>query len=61
MANKKYISKGEEAEIVKMLTVEPGADLAAPELRRAAIETLEGGGISTFPEAVSSDRGGSKS
>ena len=51
MANKESISKGEEAEIVKMLTVEPGADLAAPELRRAAIETLEGGGIIYLPKS----------
>ena len=51
MANKESISIGEEAEIVKMLTVEPGADLAAPELRRAAIETLEGGGIIYLPRS----------
>ena len=51
MANKESISISEEAEIVKMLTVEPGADLSAPGLRRAAIETLEGGGIIYLPRS----------
>jgi hypothetical protein len=44
-----HISGGEETETVTMLTIEPGAELSAPELRRAAIETLEGGGVIYLP------------
>ena len=51
MVNKEHVAVCEEAEILKMLTIEPGADLSAPELRREAIETLEGGGVIYLPRS----------
>lgn len=39
------------AQTVKVLTIEPDTDLSAPELRRAAIETLEGGGLVYLPRS----------
>ncbi|ARO86455.1 hypothetical protein EBAPG3_000920 [Nitrosospira lacus] len=51
MVNKENISVGEEAETVKILTIEPGANLSAPEMRRAAIEMLEGGGVIYLPRS----------
>lgn len=53
MVNEEHVSVC-EAETVKMLTIEPGADLSTPEMRRIAIETLEGEASSTCPKAVSS-------
>ena len=50
MASSEHISMGEEAETAKVLTIEPGADLSAPEVRRMAIETLEGGGVIHLPQ-----------
>jgi hypothetical protein len=41
----------QEAGIVKLLTVEPGANISAPEVRRLAIETLEGGGVIYLPKS----------
>jgi 3-deoxy-D-manno-oct-2-ulosonic acid (Kdo) hydroxylase len=49
MESKNQISVGEEAGILKILTIEPGTDLWAPEVRRTAIETLEGGGVIYLP------------
>ena len=49
MLNEGHTAKCEEAEILKMLTIEPGTDLSAPEVQRAAIQTLEGGGLIYFP------------
>lgn len=49
MGNKEHISICEEAGTVKMLTIEPEADRSALEVRRAAIETLEGGGVIYLP------------
>jgi len=49
MVNKEHISVCEEGGTVKMLTIEPGADRSAPEVRRTAIETLEGGGVIYLP------------
>ena len=51
MGIREHISICEEAETVKMLTIEPGADLSAPEVRRTAIETLEGGGVIYLPRS----------
>lgn len=51
MGIREHISVCEEAETVKMLTIEPGTDLAAAEIRRTAIETLEGGGIIYLPKS----------
>src|SRR5690242_18622650 len=34
-----------------MLTIAPGVDLRAPELQRAAIDTLEGGGVIYLPKS----------
>src|SRR6476646_8919070 len=39
------------AQTVKVLTIEPDTDRSAPELRRAAIETLEGGGLVYLPRS----------
>ena len=39
------------AQTVKVLTIEPDTDLSAPELRRSAIETLEGGGLVYLPRS----------
>lgn len=50
MINEEHISKSEETEILKMLTIEPGVDLSVPELQRMAIETLEGGGVIYLPK-----------
>jgi 3-deoxy-D-manno-oct-2-ulosonic acid (Kdo) hydroxylase len=41
---------GEEGQTVKVLTIAPGSDLSAAEIRRAAIETLEGGGVLYLPQ-----------
>jgi hypothetical protein len=51
MGIREHISVCEEAETVKMLTIEPGTDLSGPEVRRAAIETLEGGGVIYLPRS----------
>ncbi len=51
MGVREHISICEEAETVKMLTIEPGTDLSAPEVRRTAIETLEGGGVIYLPRS----------
>jgi len=51
MVNKEDIPVCEEAGILTMLTIEPGSDLSAPELRRKAIETLEGGGVIYLPKS----------
>ncbi|SDZ11046.1 Kdo hydroxylase family protein [Nitrosomonas sp. Nm33] len=45
------VSVCEEAETVKMLTIEPGIDLSAPEVRLKAIEMLEGGGLIYLPKS----------
>ena len=50
MVNEEHVSVC-EAETVKMLTIEPGADLSTPEMRRTAIETLEGGGVIYLPRS----------
>lgn len=49
MVSKEHISVYEEIETVKMQTIEPGADLSAPEVRCKAIEMLEGGGLIYLP------------
>ena len=49
MVNKEHISVCEEGGTAKVLTIEPGADRSAPEVRRTAIETLEGGGVIYLP------------
>lgn len=49
MENKGHISVCEEDGTVKMLTIEPGTDRSGPEIRRTAIETLEGGGVIYLP------------
>src|SRR5665647_3320881 len=49
MVNKEHISVCEEGGTAKILTIEPGADRSAPEVRRTAIETLEGGGVIYLP------------
>ena len=51
MGIREHISICEEAETVKMLTIEPGTDLSAPEVRHTAIETLEGGGVIYLPRS----------
>jgi hypothetical protein len=49
VVNKDHVC--EEAGTVKILTIEPGADLSAPEVRRRAIDTLEGGGVIYLPKS----------
>jgi hypothetical protein len=51
MANNEHISLCEGAGTTKVLTVAPGADLSAPEVRRMAIETLEDGGVIYLPQS----------
>ncbi len=51
MKNTEHISANEEAGIVKILTIEPGTDGSDPEVRRTAIETLEGGGVIYLPKS----------
>jgi hypothetical protein len=51
MVNKDNISLCEEDGTVKMLTIQYGADRSAPEVRRTAIETLEGGGVIYLPRS----------
>jgi hypothetical protein len=51
MANQAPVSVSEEGGTVKMLTIEPDADRSSPEVRRAAIETLEGGGVIYLPRS----------
>jgi hypothetical protein len=51
MVNKENISVCEENGTVKMLTIQSGADRSAPEVRRTAIETLEGGGVIYLPKS----------
>lgn len=50
MINEQHVSKSDEAEILKMLTIEPGTDMSSPEIQRAAIQTLEGGGLIYLPK-----------
>lgn len=45
------ISVGEETGTAKILTIEPGTDLGAPEVQRTAVETLEGGGVIYLPKS----------
>lgn len=49
MENKEHIFVCEKDGTVKMLTIEPGTDRSGPEIRRTAIETLEGGGVIYLP------------
>lgn len=51
MAGDEQISVREKGETAKVLTIEPGTDLSAPELRRMAIETLEDGGVIYLPRS----------
>jgi len=50
MINEQHVSKSDETEILKMLTIEPGMDMSSPEVQRAAIQTLEGGGLIYLPQ-----------
>lgn len=50
MASIDGVSVCEEAETVKMLTIEPETDLSASEVRSKAIEMLEGGGVIYLPK-----------
>ncbi|QOJ23545.1 MAG: Kdo hydroxylase family protein [Gammaproteobacteria bacterium] len=50
MTNERHVSKCDETEIFKMLTIEPGMDMSSPEVQRAAIQTLEGGGLIYLPQ-----------
>lgn len=50
MINEQHVSKSDETEILKMLTIEPGMDMSSPEVQRAAIQTLEEGGLIYLPK-----------
>ncbi|MBS0299968.1 MAG: Kdo hydroxylase family protein [Proteobacteria bacterium] len=50
MTNERHVSKCDETEIFKMLTIEPGMDISSPEVQRAAIQMLEGGGLIYLPQ-----------
>jgi len=50
MINEQHVSKSDETEILKMLTIEPGMDMSSPEVQRSAIQTLEEGGLIYLPK-----------
>jgi hypothetical protein len=50
MINTEHSSNCDERETVKMWRIEPGTDLSAPRVQRAAVETLEGGGVIYLPK-----------
>jgi hypothetical protein len=50
MINTEHNSNCDERETVKMWRIEPGTDLSAPRVQRAAVETLEGGGVIYLPK-----------
>jgi hypothetical protein len=51
MINKEQDAGYQEGDTVQMLTIEPGTDLREPELQRAAIDMLEGGGVIYLPKS----------
>ncbi|MBS0424752.1 MAG: Kdo hydroxylase family protein [Proteobacteria bacterium] len=50
MMNEQYVSTSDETEILKMFTIESGMNMTSPEVQRAAIQTLEGGGLIYLPK-----------
>jgi hypothetical protein len=50
MINTEHSSNCDERETVKMWRIEPGTHLSAPRVQRAAVETLEGGGVIYLPK-----------
>jgi hypothetical protein len=50
MINEQHVSKSDETEILKMFSIEPGMNMSSPEVQRAAIQTLEGGGLIYLPK-----------
>jgi len=48
--NEQYVSTSDETEILKMFTIESGMNMTSPEVQRAAIQTLEGGGLIYLPK-----------